>query len=410
MPVLQNKQIIVAVCGSIAAYKAAELVRRLDDLGAEVRVVMTRSAGEFITPMTFQALTRNPVHIDLLDPKAEASMGHIELARWADAVLIAPASANTLARLAAGMADDLLTTLALATKAPIAIAPAMNHVMWANIATQDNVTKLQQRGYTLFAPEHGQQACGDVGEGRMVEPTELADRLSQLFSNTLAMEGLKIMVTAGPTYEDIDPVRYIGNRSSGKMGYAIAAAAARQGAEVLLISGPVALEVPAGVTCKNVRSAREMNHAVLTQLKGIDIFIAAAAVADFRPATIAEKKIKKGEAEQALSLVANPDILAAVAQQEKAPFTVGFAAETQDIEHYARGKLEAKRLDMICANRVGAAKGGFEDDHNALELYWPEGGKSLPMSEKKVLAEKLLTEVASRYHSATIKEVPNKAL
>ena len=232
-------------------------------------------------------------------------MGHIELARWADAILIAPASANTLARLTAGMADDLLTTLALATSAPIAVAPAMNHLMWANVATQDNLTKLQQRGYTLFAPKHGQQACGEVGEGRMMEPTEQADRLSQLFSHTPAMKGLKIMVTAGPTYEDIDPVRYIGNRSSGKMGYAIAAAAARQGADVLLVSGPVALEVPAGVTCEKVRSAREMNHAVLTQLKGIDIFIAAAAVADFRPVTTSEQKIKKGDAEQAITLVAN---------------------------------------------------------------------------------------------------------
>lgn len=397
MSALQNKQIIVAVCGSIAAYKAAELVRRLGELGAEVRVVMTRSACEFITPMTFQALTHNPVHIDLLDPEAEASMGHIELSRWADAILIAPASANTLARLAAGMADDLLTTLALATSAPVAIAPAMNHVMWANIATQDNVKKLQQRGYTLFAPEHGQQACGEVGEGRMMEPTEQADRLSQLFSDTLAMKGLKVMVTAGPTYEDIDPVRYIGNRSSGKMGYAIAAAAARQGAEVLLISGPVALEVPAGVTCKKVRSAREMNSAVLTQLKGIDIFIAAAAVADFRPATTSEQKIKKGGAEQSITLVANPDILATVAQQEKAPFTVGFAAETQNIEHYARGKLEVKQLNMICANRVGGAKGGFEDDQNALELYWQGGGERLSMSEKNVLAEKLLAKVISRY-------------
>ncbi|VAW84693.1 Phosphopantothenoylcysteine decarboxylase / Phosphopantothenoylcysteine synthetase [hydrothermal vent metagenome] len=401
MPVLQNKQIIVAVCGSIAAYKAAELVRRLGELGAEVRVVMTRSACEFVTPMTFQALTHNPVHIDLLDPEAEASMGHIELARWADAVLIAPASANTLARLAAGMADDLLTTLSLATTAPIAIAPAMNHFMWANVATQDNVTKLQQRGYTLFAPNHGQQACGEVGEGRMMEPTELADRLSQLLNNTLTMAGFKVMVTAGPTYEDIDPVRYIGNRSSGKMGYAIAAAAARQGADVALVSGPVTLEVPTGVKCKNVRSAREMSHAVLTQLRGIDIFIAAAAVADFRPATTAEQKIKKGDAKQAITLVANPDILAAVAQQKNAPFTVGFAAETQDMEHYARGKLEAKRLDMICANRVGGAKGGFEDDQNALELYWQGGGETLPMSEKSILAEKLLAEVMSRYHFAT---------
>ncbi len=401
MLVLQNKQIVVAVCGSIAAYKAAELVRCLGELGAEVRVVMTRSACEFITPMTFQALTRNPVHTDLLDPEAEASMGHIELARWADAVLIAPASANTLARLAAGMADDLLTALALATSAPIAIAPAMNHVMWANMATQDNVTKLQQRGYTLFAPEHGQQACGEVGEGRMVDATELADRLSQLIGNTLAMEGLKVMVTAGPTYEDIDPVRYIGNRSSGKMGYAIAAAAARQGANVVLISGPVALEVPAGVTCQNVRSAREMNHEVLTQLSDIDIFIAAAAVADFRPATTAEQKIKKGDAEQSISLVVNPDILATVAQQEKAPFTVGFAAETQHMERYARGKLETKQLNMICANRVGGVKGGFEDDQNALELYWQGGGHTLPMSEKNILAEKLLAQVVSRYRSTS---------
>ncbi|MCF6217329.1 MAG: bifunctional phosphopantothenoylcysteine decarboxylase/phosphopantothenate--cysteine ligase CoaBC [Gammaproteobacteria bacterium] len=403
MSLLDKKHIIVAVTGSIAAYKSADLVRQLGSLGAEVRVVMTRGACEFITPMTFQALTGNPVHLDLLDSAAEASMGHIELARWADLILIAPASANTLARLAAGMADDLLTTLCLATSAPLALAPAMNRLMWENKATQHNVARLQQRGYSCLGPASGQQACGEVGAGRMLEPAELVDGLLQLFKGQSVMASIKLVVTAGPTYEDIDPVRYIGNRSSGKMGYAIAAAAARSGASVILVSGPVSLAVPPGVQCKKVRSAQDMQRCVLSHLAGVDIFIAAAAVADFRPTTFSEQKIKKGESEQVLTLTANPDILRCVADQEGAPFTVGFAAETQRVEQYARSKLADKKLDMICANRVGSAEGGFESDKNALDIYWQGGGTALPMSDKTLLAEQLLAEVMLRYqHKITL--------
>ena len=397
MSVLDKKHIIVAVTGSIAAYKSADLVRQLGTLGAEVRVVMTRGACEFITPMTFQALTGNPVHIDLLDSSAEASMGHIELARWADTILIAPASANTLARLAAGMADDLLTTLCLATSAPLVIAPAMNRLMWQNEATQSNVARLQRRGYNCLGPASGEQACGEVGAGRMLEPAELVDGLSRLLTAASAMKGIKLMVTAGPTYEDIDPVRYIGNRSSGKMGYAVAAAAARLGGDVILVSGPVSLAVPPGVQCEKVRSARDMQRCVLSHIADVDIFIAAAAVADFRPTTFSEQKIKKGESEQLLTLTANPDILRTVADQVDGPFTVGFAAETQAVEQYARSKLVDKKLDMICANRVGGTEGGFESDKNALDLYWQGGGEALPMGEKTLLAEQLLVAVMRRY-------------
>lgn len=400
MNAMQDKKIIVAVTGSIAAYKSAELVRGLRELGAEVRVVMTQGACEFVTPMTFQALSGNPVHVALLDAAAEAAMGHIELARWADAILIAPASANTLARLAAGMADDLLSTLCLATSAMIAVAPAMNQQMWANVATQMNVKTLQQRGVQLFGPGHGDQACGDVGLGRMLEPAELVERLSKSLSNDLLMDGVTLMVTAGPTYEDIDPVRYIGNRSSGKMGYAIAAQAARLGAEVLLVSGPVALDCPPGVQCQRVRSAHDMHSYVMSNLAGVDMFVSAAAVADFRPASMASQKLKKGAAEMNITLLANPDILRAVALQADAPFTVGFAAETENVEQYARGKLKDKRLDMICANQVGRPEGGFEDEQNALDIYWQDGGCKLPMMDKTLLAEQLLAQVMLRYHTS----------
>lgn len=397
MNLLLNKNIIVSVTGSIAAYKSAELVRRLKEQGAEVRVVMSQGACHFVTPMTFQALSGNPVHTELLDSEAEAAMGHIELARWADAILIAPASANTLARLAAGMADDLLTTLCLASSAPIAIAPAMNQQMWINPATQANLSTLQQRGFHCFGPASGEQACGDVGEGRMLEPPQLLSELLELLQNDQVMAGLTVMVTAGPTYEDIDPVRFIGNRSSGKMGYAIAGAAAKQGAKVILVSGPVSLPAPAGVECIRVRSAHDMHSYVMSNLGGVNIFIGAAAVADFRPATVAEQKIKKGASEQQLTLMANPDILRAVALQAEAPFTVGFAAETQDVAHYAQQKLKDKRLDMICANQVGGDEGGFEDENNALKLFWPEGGVELPMTSKRVLAGQLLEQLMRRY-------------
>ncbi len=399
MGVLLNKNIIVAVTGSIAAYKSAELVRRLKDSGATVRVVMTRAACEFVTPMTFQALSGYPVHSELLDAASEAAMGHIELARWADIILIAPASANTLARLAMGVADDLLSTLCLATSAPIILAPAMNHQMWGNPATQANILTLKSRAIHIYGPASGEQACGEMGEGRMFEAADIITQLTHQLSSKLPMQGLKVMITAGPTFEDIDPVRFIGNRSSGKMGFAIASAAVAMGAEVVLVCGPVSLATPSGLLRENIRSAHDMHSYVLANLSGVDIFISAAAVADFRPYSISSEKIKKSDAEMEIKLIANPDILRAVALQADAPFTVGFAAETDNVENYARGKLKNKRLDMICANQVGGSEGGFEDDNNALELYWKDGGSSLPMAHKSVLAEQLLQQLLSRFQA-----------
>jgi phosphopantothenoylcysteine decarboxylase / phosphopantothenate---cysteine ligase len=393
---LAGRRILLGITGGIAAYKAAELVRGLTREGAEVRVVMTRAATEFITPMTLQALSGNPVRQELFDPQHEAAMGHIELARWAELVLVAPASADFMARLTAGMADDLLTTLCLATAAPILLAPAMNQQMWRSAATSENAATLQRRGIQLLGPAEGEQACGDDGPGRMMEPAELLTACVAQFANG-PLSGVQITITAGPTREALDPVRYISNHSSGKMGFAIAAAAAAMGARVRLIAGPVTLPTPAGVERIDVISAEQMLATTL-EAPG-EIFIGCAAVTDYRPQSVAAEKIKKQGDEVPLSLQQNPDILAAVAALQPPPFTVGFAAETEKLEENARDKLQRKNVDMIAANLVGAtAVGGFNSDDNALELYWENGGASLPLMNKSTLAERLLEIVTQRYN------------
>ncbi len=389
------QRILLGVTGGIAAYKACELTRLLIKAGCEVRVAMTRAATEFVTPLTFQALSGSPVHTTLLDEAAEAGMGHIELARWADAVLVAPASADFMARLAHGMADDLLATLCLATEAPLFLAPAMNRVMWANSATQANRTLLETRGVTLLGPAEGDQACGETGAGRMLEPSEVVTAL-RTRGATGPLAGVRVTVTAGPTREPIDPVRVLSNRSSGRMGFAVAAAARAAGAEVALIAGPVALPTPAGVTRIDVETAADMHHAVLERLPATDLFIAAAAVADYRPAAAATHKMKKNAAALALELVRTPDILAEVSAHAPRPFCVGFAAETDDLLDNARGKLAAKSLDMIAANRVGATL-GIEQADNALEVLWPDGASSLPRAPKERLARDLVALIAERY-------------
>lgn len=394
---LVNKRILLGVTGGIAAYKSADLVRRLQDAGSEVRVVMTAGACEFITPLTMQALSGHPVHTDLLDPRAEAGMGHIELARWADLVLIAPASANFMARMAHGHGNDLLTTLCLATGAPIAIAPAMNQQMWADTATQKNLLILQEKGVRVFGPGAGSQACGEVGPGRMLEPSEIVQMAAEVFDHDL-LTGLHVIINAGPTREAIDPVRYITNQSSGKMGFAIAEAAAEAGARVTLISGPVNLPTPTRVKRIDVVRAQDMYEACLSAVDGgCDIFIATAAVADYRPTVTADHKIKKSTEEIHLTLVKNPDIVAAVSAHDKRPFTVGFAAETRDVMNYARAKLENKKLDMIATNDVSGENVGFNSDNNALTVIWPGGHKVLPLAAKRQIAKQLVELVAIRY-------------
>lgn len=403
MQTLAGRKILLGISGGIAAYKCAELTRRLIERGAQVQVVMTQAAQEFITPLTMQAVSGNPVSSSLLDPSAEASMGHIELAKWADLVLLAPATADLIARISAGMGNDLLSTLCLATDAPIAVAPAMNQQMYRNIATQENLATLQRRGFTLWGPASGEQACGDVGPGRMLEPMQLVHHCEDFFQQPDLSE-LNIVITAGPTREAIDPVRYLSNYSSGKMGFAIAAAAAKRGANVTLISGPVNLTTPAGVTRININSAVEMQQAALACAVKNEIFIACAAVADFRPAQVAEQKMKKqpGNEEMVIQLVKNPDIVASIAAlTEQRPFTVGFAAETQNVEHYARGKLAAKNLDLICANDVSIQGQGFNSDTNALHLYWPNGDKTLPLATKADLGQQLIAEIVALYQHAT---------
>ncbi|PSW19294.1 bifunctional phosphopantothenoylcysteine decarboxylase/phosphopantothenate--cysteine ligase CoaBC [Photobacterium sanctipauli] len=399
MQTLAGKKILLGISGGIAAYKCAELTRRLIERGAEVRVVMTKAAQEFITPLTMQAVSGNPVSDSLFDPAAEASMGHIELAKWADLVLLAPATADLIARIGAGMGNDLLTTLCLATESPVAVAPAMNQQMYRNIATQENIATLKRRDYQVWGPASGEQACGDVGPGRMLEPMQLVHHVEDFFQPA-DWQGLSLTITAGPTREAIDPVRYLTNYSSGKMGYAIAEAAAKRGAKVTLISGPVNLPTPQGVDRIDVRSAEEMHQHAMEQASQHDIFIACAAVADFRPASIADQKMKKqaGEDEMILRLVKNPDIVASVAAlTDNRPFTVGFAAETQDVEQYARGKLTRKHLDLICANDVSQQGQGFNSDSNALHLYWPDGDKALPLASKHQLGQQLIAEIIALY-------------
>lgn len=403
MQTLAGKKILLGISGGIAAYKCAELTRRLIERGAQVHVVMTKAAQEFITPLTMQAVSGNPVSSSLLDPSAESSMGHIELAKWADLVLLAPATADLIARISAGMGNDLLSTLCLATDAPIAVAPAMNQQMYRNVATQENLATLHRRGFTLWGPASGEQACGDVGPGRMLEPMQLVHHCEDFFQQPDLNE-LNIVITAGPTREAIDPVRYLSNYSSGKMGFAIAAAAAKRGANVTLISGPVNLATPTGVTRININSATEMHQAALEHAINNNIFIACAAVADFRPAHVAPQKMKKqdGNDEMMIQLVKNPDIVASIAAlTENRPFTVGFAAETQNVEHYARGKLTKKNLDLICANDVSVQGQGFNSDNNALHLYWSNGDKTLPLATKADLGQQLVTEIVNLYQHVT---------
>jgi phosphopantothenoylcysteine decarboxylase/phosphopantothenate--cysteine ligase len=388
-------RVLLGVTGGIAAYKSPDLVRRLIERGAEVQVVMTPGAQKFVTPMTFQAVSGRPARVDLWDDGAEAAMGHIELARWAQLVLIAPASADFIARLATGRADDLLATLCLATEAPLILAPAMNRIMWANKATQANITLLESRGVRFLGPASGNQACGEVGAGRMWEPTMLATSLLEPPVNAGLLAGLNVLITAGPTRERLDPVRYLTNRSSGKMGFAVAAAAREAGAHVTLVAGPVQLPTPTGVTRINVESAREMYAAVHRHIAEADVFIAAAAVADFQPVTIAKQKIKKQGGMVKLDLEPAPDIVKSVADMSKRPLVVGFAAETNDVEDNARTKLKRKKLDMIAANQVGEGL-AFDCEDNALTVLWPGGKIEVARAPKLQVARELIALIAKR--------------
>ncbi|ENU86528.1 MAG: bifunctional phosphopantothenoylcysteine decarboxylase/phosphopantothenate--cysteine ligase CoaBC [Acinetobacter sp.] len=407
LSVIPHKNIILAVTGGIAAYKSAIVVRRLKDYGFDVRVVMTQGAQAFITPLTFQALSGNPVHTELLDPEAEAGMGHIELARWADLILVAPASCDSIAKFANGLADDLLSTLYLATKAPVWVAPAMNQQMWAAKATQRNLQTLVEDGVHVIMPDAGEQACGDVGLGRMPEPEDLARQVAAYFHKAQRaiaekfglLAGKRVTITAGPTREAIDPVRYISNHSTGKMGFALAAACYAAGAKVTLVAGPVSLDTPNGVQRINVSSAMQMLDVSMNQLKeGCDIFIATAAVADYRVAQVAEHKIKKAGDELAVSLVKNPDIVATIAQQQQRPFMVGFAAETQNVEEYAAGKLVAKKLDMIACNDVSRPDIGFASDENAMTVFFAQSyhmnKRELEKASKQEISQQLVESIA----------------
>ncbi|MCI2244265.1 bifunctional phosphopantothenoylcysteine decarboxylase/phosphopantothenate--cysteine ligase CoaBC [Xanthomonas sp. PPL568] len=421
---LQGRRVLLCVGGGIAAYKALELVRRLRDAGAEVQVAMTAGAQQFVTPLSFQALSGHLTRTTLWDSGAEQAMGHLELARWAEQIVVAPATADLLARLAHGLADDLVGTLCLASTAPLTVCPAMNHRMWLHPATQANIATLRQRGAQVVGPNDGPLAEGESGPGRLAEPEQivaaLAGRTDQgaasvappaaaanaavpsrsgTGTGTGVLRGLRMVISAGPTYEDLDPVRYLGNRSSGKMGYALAAAAARLGAEVVLVSGPVHLSTPDGVQRIDVRSAAQMREAVLGALPA-DIYIGTAAVADYTPKQVAAQKIKKSGETLTLELTRTPDILAEVAAQTQAlKLVVGFAAETHDIERYARGKLADKHLDLIVANRVGVAGNGFESDQNAATAYWQDGERDFPAVSKTQLAEQLLDLIAQRLHA-----------
>tara|TARA_R110001592_G_scaffold356278_1_gene657839 strand:+ start:89500 stop:90708 length:1209 start_codon:yes stop_codon:yes gene_type:complete len=397
MPSLANKRVLLGVTGGIAAYKSAEIIRRLQDLGSSVRVVMTPAATDFITPLTLQALSGNPVHTELLDTAAEAAMGHIELARWADVILIAPASADFMAKLVNGEGSDLLSTLCLASRSPLAIAPAMNQGMWRNASTQHNVERLRGRGTHIFGPAEGSQACGETGPGRMIEPDDIAELTADLFE-TGSLAGKKVVITAGPTREAIDPVRYISNHSSGKMGYALAEAAAEAGAKTVLISGPVNLPPPDRVKTIAITSAKEMYDAALAEADGCQLFIASAAVADYRPVQVSEQKIKKSADSMTIKLVKNPDIVAAVAALQQRPFTVGFAAETPTtedcLENHARGKLERKNLDLVIANDVSDRTIGFNSDDNAVLVVEMQGSEAIPKINKSILARQLIAKIA----------------
>jgi phosphopantothenoylcysteine decarboxylase/phosphopantothenate--cysteine ligase len=390
-----KKRILLGVSGGIAAYKSPDLVRRLIERGAEVQVVMTASAQRFVSAMSFQAVSGRPARSDLWDSAAEAAMGHIELARWAEMVLVAPASADFLARLAVGRADDLLATLCLATEAPIVVAPAMNRIMWANAATQANIETLQARGIRILGPDSGNQACGEVGPGRMWEPEKLADAVLAPPPNMGLLAGLNVLITAGPTRERLDPVRYLTNRSSGKMGFAVAAAAREAGAHVTLVAGPVSLATPPGVARLDVESAREMHAAVHRHVSKADVFIAAAAVADYQPITVSKHKIKKQRVAVQLDLEPTQDIIQSVAELSRRPFVVGFAAETGNVEAHALDKLKRKKLDMIAANQVGDGL-AFDCEDNALTVLWPGGKVEIPKGPKLSVARELMALIAQR--------------
>ena len=403
---MHGKRILLGVTGGIAAYKSADLVRRLRELGAEVQVVMTAAAREFVTPLTFQALSGRPVRTELWDSAAEAAMGHIELARWAELILIAPASADFLARLAGGRADDLLATLCLATSAPIVTAPAMNRLMWASAATQANLVTLQRRGVRFFGPAEGEQACGEVGPGRMLEPLQIAALTAQLFEPRGPLSGRRVLVTAGPTRERIDPVRFVSNRSSGRMGFAVAEAAREAGAEVVLITDPVALPGPLGVRRIDVESAADMLSAVQREVSGVDYFISTAAVADYRPAHPPEQKIKKSSERLALDMERTVDVIASVAARAERPFVVGFAAETENVEQHARTKMLKKNLDMIAANEVGHDK-AFDCADNELLVLWRSGRRQLTRAPKTTLARELIglmIEVSAAQHGHAVRD------
>ena len=400
---LSGKNILLGITGGIAAYKCPDLVRHLKKAGAQVRVVLTESASHFVAPMTLQAVSGNAVSKELFDPTAELSMSHIELAKWADLVLIAPATANIIAKMANGIADDLLSTICLATPAKIVIAPAMNQQMYKAAATQQNLATLESRNTLILGPDDGFQACGDIGPGRMVEPTTIVENINNYFLANSELAGTTITITAGPTIEELDPVRYISNYSSGKMGFAIAKAAAEMGATVNLISGPVNLTTPNNVNRINVKSAKQMYDEALVLAKKSAIFISCAAVADYRAETIAKNKIKKTDDsnELVIKLVKNPDIVASIAGlKEHRPFVVGFAAETNDVKTYALKKLTTKNLDLICANDVSDHNIGFNSDQNALTLYWQNGEQTLPLSSKQQLAKQLLQAVITRYKAS----------
>jgi len=402
MQILQGKNIVLGITGGIAAYKTPELVRRLKDHGADVRIVMTESAKAFVTPLTLQAVSANGIADSLLDTQAELAMGHIELAKWADLILIAPTTANTIANLAIGLANDLLSTICLATSAPIALAPAMNQQMWHAAVTQENINRLQERGLHIWGPGQGEQACGDIGFGRMVEVNELVELTCQHYQKQ-TLTGQHWVITAGPTREAIDPVRYISNHSSGKMGYSIAQAAKNAGAKVTIISGPVNLLVPSDIEIIKINSAQEMHQHALALAPHADIFVACAAVADYRAAQIAEQKIKKSvdDDDMQIQLVKNPDIVADVAALDKKPFTVGFAAETQEIEKYALGKLKSKKLDLIAANNVAVTGQGFNSNDNALTVFSLTQATELPLTSKVNLAKQLVEIIQSNFQSNT---------
>jgi phosphopantothenoylcysteine decarboxylase/phosphopantothenate--cysteine ligase len=404
---LAGRRVLLGVGGGIAAYKAAELVRLLRGEGAEVQVVMTAAAREFVAPLTFQALSGRPVRDTLFDPAHEAAMGHIELARWAELVLICPASANRLARLAHGLADDLLSTLCLAATAPVAVAPAMNQAMWRHPATQANVARIAARGVHLWGPAEGGQACGDIGPGRLLEPADLLRRVVDLLSGG-ALAGVRVLLTAGPTREPIDPVRFVGNRSSGKMGFALAAALRSAGADVTVVAGPVALATPAGVRRIDVETAAEMAAAVDERVAACEIFVGCAAVADYRPAQPLPGKLKKTAERLNIDMVRNPDILAGVAALPSRPFTVGFAAETERLAEQAETKRRAKGIDLIAANKVGGRGEGFESDDNHLLALWEGGSSDLGRGSKTELAVALARLIAERFHAHAAAKDPRR--